>query len=126
MQHLLDSDFNLFSHFIIVLVTIELDYSHVLTLLGQFLDFKGGFAFTVGFGLEGFLPILIVTFAFLIAFPTLFLRTILYFLTLTDLLKVFFLAVNLGVTFLTLKIRIWIHQDNRQGTLKKNKHISMN
>lgn len=54
MQHLLDSDFNLFSHFIIVLVTIELDYSLVITLLGQFLDFKGGFAFTVGFGLEGF------------------------------------------------------------------------
>ena len=45
-----------------------------------------------------------VIFAFLIAFPRLSLRTIVYFLTLTDLLKVFFLAVSLGVAFLTVTL----------------------
>ena len=55
MLHLLDSDFNLFSHFIVVLVALEGHLSLVCTFLGQFFDFKGGFTLAVGFGLEGFL-----------------------------------------------------------------------
>ena len=43
-----------------------------------------------------------MTLAFLIALPVLSFRTIVYFLVLTEFLNVLFLAVNLGVVFLTV------------------------
>jgi hypothetical protein len=49
--------------------------------------------------LKVFLPTLMETVAFLIALPLLSLRTTEYFLTFMDFLKVFFLAVSLGVAF---------------------------